>query len=46
MGSFGPGLGSMVVSQKHSNTHVLKGCYHSMMIISTELISFIHQLVY
>jgi len=46
MVSFGPGLGTVVAFHQHGNTQLLKGCDHSMMILSTDIVSFIHHLVY
>jgi hypothetical protein len=39
MGSFGPELGSVVVSHQHGNTQVLKGCDASVMTLSSKLYS-------
>jgi len=46
MGSFGPGLGSVVVSHQHGNTKTLQDYDHSTIIFSTEIFSFIHHLVH
>ena len=46
MGSFGPGLGSVVVSYQQGNIQTLKGCDNSMMILSTGLFGFIHHMVH
>jgi len=46
MGSFVPGLGSVVVSHQYGNIQILNNCNYSMMTLSTELFGFIHHLVY
>jgi len=39
MGSFGPGLGSVVVSHQHGNTQILKSHDYSMMTLSNEFLA-------
>jgi len=46
MVSFFPGLGSVVVFHQQGNTQLLKDCEHSVMILSTEFVRFIHHMVY